>query len=337
MTDAETAGRLTQLISGYWISQAVYAAAKLGIANLLKDGPRTVDELAAASETRAPLLYRLLRALAGTGVFAETAPGTFVLTPTAELLRSDVAGSQRSLALMMGEEHYVVWGKLIDVLRHGGNAFEQLHGMPVFDYLARHPDKGRIFDEAMVGIHGRETAAVLEAYDFSVFNTLVDVGGGNGSQLAALLARHTALGGVLFDLPHVVQRAASMPAEAGLAGRCELRGGDFFRSVPEGGDAYLLRHIIHDWTDEQALVILENCARAMRPGAKLLLIEAVIPPGNEPFAAKFLDLTMMLIPGGRERTAGEYARLLDQAGFDLARIVPTTTEISVLEGVRRSN
>jgi len=334
MTDAATAGRLTQMISGYWSSQAIYAAAKLGLADLLKDGPRTAGELAAAAGVHEDGLFRVLRALASIGLFAETAPRTFALTPMAALLQSDVDGSQRDLAIMMGEEHYEVWGRLVEALQTGENAFEKRCGAPIFDYLAQHPEQGRIFDAAMTGIHGRETAAVIEAYDFADIRRLVDVGGGNGSKLTAILQRHPALRGVLFDLPHVVDRAEPLLQAAGVADRCEVARGNFFEAVPSGGDAYLLRHIIHDWNDEQAVVILRNCAAALTDGGRVLLVESVIPPGNEPFAAKFLDLTMMLIPGGKERTEAEYRTLLAAAGLKLDRIVATTTEISVLEAIK---
>lgn len=335
MVDPAVAGRLTSLISGYWVSQAVYAAAKLGLADLLQNGPRGVAELAAASGTKPDLLFRLLRALASVGVFAETTPGVFSLTPTAELLRSGIEGSQRELALMMGEEHYEVWGRLVEALQTGENAFEKQCGLPIFDYLAKHPEQGKIFDAAMVGIHGRETAAVLDAYDFSGIAKLVDVGGGNGSKLATILQRYPSMKGLLYDLPHVVERAKPPLRAAGVADRCETVGGNFFEHVPSGGDAYLMRHIIHDWNDEQSLTILRNIHRALGSDGRLLLVESVIPPGNEPFAAKFLDLTMMLIPGGKERTEAEYRELYEAAGFTLTRIVPTSTEISIIEGRKR--
>jgi hypothetical protein len=335
MADLTNPNALGQMITGYWRSQAIYAAAKLGIADLLSDGPRAVDDLAQATSTKAPWLYRLLRALASVGVFAEDTQGRFELTPLADLLRSDVEGSQRALALMMGEEHYAVWGQLAHVLRTGENAFEKLFGQPIFDFMADHPEQGQVFDAAMTGIHGRETAAMLAAYDFSQFQTLADIGGGNGTTIARVLQHCPALRGVLFDLPHVVGRATKTIQSAGVADRCTLVGGSFFESVPQGGDAYLMRHIIHDWDDEKSLAILRSCQRAMRAGSKLLVVESVIPPGNGPFQGKFLDLTMMLIPGGQERTADEYSRLFDQAGFDLTRIVPTSLEVSVIEGVRR--
>jgi hypothetical protein len=323
------------MITGYWTSQAIYAAAKLGIADLLADGPRSVDDLARSTRSKPDFLYRVLRALASVGIFSEEPPRRFALTPLAELLRSGVAGSQRSLVLMMGDEHFHVWGNLVDAIQTGDNAFEKVYGLPIFEFLAQNPEKGRTFDEAMTGIHGPETDAVLAAYDFSQIGLLADVGGGNGSTLAGILRRHPAMQGILFDLPHVVARAKAPLEAAGLSSRCRTAGGSFFESVPSGADAYLLRHIIHDWDDEKSLAILRNCRAAIPPGGRLLVVESVIPPGNEHFVGKFLDLTMMLIPGGKERTAEEYRQLYEQAGFRLERIVRTGLEVSVVEGVPR--
>ena len=187
----------------------------------------------------------------------------------------------------------------------------------------------------MTGIHGRETGAILDAYDFSGINVIADIGGGNGSKITAILQRYPEMRGILFDLPHVVERAKPHIEAAGLSDRCQLVDGDFFQSIPSGADAYVMRHIIHDWDDDKSLTILKNCHAVMSPGNKLLLVESVIPPGNDPFMGKFLDLTMMLIPGGKERTEDEYRELYDKAGFDLVRIVPTSTEVSVIEGIRR--
>ncbi|MCC7424626.1 MAG: methyltransferase, partial [Planctomycetaceae bacterium] len=280
-------------------------------------------------------LFRLLRALASVGVFAEGPSRTFSLTPTAQLLRSDVPGSQRSLARMAGGQQFAAWSEILHSLRTGETAYQKLYGRPVFDALADDPANARIFDEAMTGIHGRESDAVLDVYDFSGIGTLVDVGGGNGGNLIATLERHPQMRGILFDLPHVVERARPRVEAAGLSNRCQLVGGSFFESVPPGGDAYLMRHIIHDWYDEQSLTILRNCHKALPAGGRVLVIESVIPPGNDPFPGKFLDLTMLLIPGGKERTAEEYRTLYEQSGFELARIIPTTAEVSVIEGVKR--
>ncbi len=321
--------QLGQMITAYWTSQSIYAAAKFGIADLLIDGPKSADELAIATGTKSELLYRLLRALASVGIFAEEDEKRFSLTALAEPLRSDVAGSQRSLALMMGDAQYRAWGNLADTVQTGDNAYEKIFGKPIFDHLAEQPEKARIFDAAMTGIHGRETGAIIDAYDFSGINVIADIGGGNGSKITAILQKHPEMRGILFDLPHVVERARPNIETAGLSDRCQLVDGDFFQSVPSGADAYVMRHIIHDWDDEKSLKILKNCYAVMSPGNKLLLVESVIPPGNDPFMGKFLDLTMMLIPGGKERTEAEYRELYDKAGFDLVRIVPTSTEVSV--------
>lgn len=324
--------QIGRLLTGNWITQALYVAAKLGLADLVKDGPRGATELAAATATHGPALYRLLRGLASLGVFAESDGERFGLTPLAECLRSDVPGSQRALAIMNGEEHYRAWGDLLYSVRTGKTAFDEIYEMHVFDYLARNPEQGKIFDEAMVGVHGRETAAMLDAYDFSGIGVLADIGGGNGSLLKAVLSKHRNIRGILYDLLHVVERARQSIQAAGLADRCQVAGGNFFQSVPPGADAYLMRHIIHDWDDAKATTILKNVHQAMGKGSKLLLIEGVVPPGNGPSFTKLLDLTMLVIPGGKERTEAEYRDLLKQAGFRLARIVPTQTEISVIEG-----
>ncbi len=254
------------------------------------------------------------------------------MTAAAEPLRSDAEGSQRSLAIMMGEEHFACWGELLHSIRTGETAFQKLYGEPIFNWLAKHPDKARIFDEAMVGVHGRETGAMLEAYDFSGIGTLADVGGGNGSVLRSLLARYPQMRGMLCDLPGVVERARPLIDAAGLSQRIQAIPTDFFAAVPEGADAYLMRHIIHDWTDEQSLTILRNVRRAIGSEGRLLLIETVIPAGNDPGFAKLLDLNMLLIPGGRERTETEYRALYAAAGFCLAKITPTPADVSVIEG-----
>lgn len=329
------ASQLDQMITGYWISQAIYAAAKFGIADLLKDGPRTAEELASATSTNPDALYRLLRALASVGIFAEGPPRHFSVTSLAEPLQSDVPGSKRALALMSGDEQFRAWSEIAYSVQTGKTAFDKVFGKPIFDYLSEHVEKARIFDAAMVGIHGRESAAILDGYDFSGIGVLADIGGGNGSQITAVLQRHTAMKGILFDLPHVIQRAKERIETAGIANRCQLIGGSFFDSVPAGADAYLLRHIIHDWDDEKSLTILRSCHQAMSPKGKLLVIESVIPPGNEPFGGKFLDLVMLLIPGGKERTEDEYRTLFGKGGFELTRVVPTDTEVSIIEAVRR--
>jgi hypothetical protein len=335
MTTASVSQQLDRMITAYWSSQAIYAAAKFGISDLLKDGPKTIDQLAATTSTNSDALYRLLRALASIGIFAEGENRQFSITALAEPLQSDVPGSKRALALMAGDEQFRSWSEIVYSIQTGKTGFEKVFGEPIFDYLGEHPDKARIFDAAMVGIHGRESAALLDAYDFSGLDVLADIGGGNGSQLAAILQHHKGLKGILFDLPHVVERARQRMVGDSVLDRCEFISGSFFDSVPSGADAYLLRHIIHDWDEEKCLAILRNCHRAMMPGKKLLVVESVIPRGNEPFGGKFLDLVMLLIPGGKERTEEEYRALFEKAGFKLARVIPTKTEVSIIEADRR--
>lgn len=328
--------QLDEMIRGYWLSQAIYAAAKFGIADLLQAGPRSVEDLAASTGTHAGALYRLLRALASVGIFAEEGDRRFAITELAECLRADVPGSKRALALMSGDEQFRAWAEIEYSLRTGQTAFEKVYGEPVFDYLSKHPDKASIFDGAMVGIHGRESGAIAEAYDFSGLQILADIGGGNGSQLTAILQRHPHLRGILFDLPHVIERARERLTSAGMLNRCELVSGSFFDSVPPGADAYLMRHIIHDWDETKCHTILQNCHRAMTAKSKLLVVESVIPSGNGPFGGKILDLVMLLIPGGQERTEDEYRSLFQQANFRLTRVLPTASEVSIIEAERES-
>jgi hypothetical protein len=335
MTETSSHQQLDRMISGYWISQAIYAAAKFGIADHLKDGSRSVEELADATSTNPDALHRLLRALASVGIFAECEPRQYSLTPLAEPLQSDVPGSKRALAMMSGDEQFRAWSEIEYSIQTGKIAFDKVFGKPIFDYLSEHPEKARIFDAAMVGVHGRESNAVLDAYDFSVFGVVADIGGGNGSQIMDILTKHTNAKGVLFDLPHVVDRAKDRIESAGLSDRCQTVGGSFFEAVTPGADAYILRHIIHDWDDDKSLTILRNCHQAMSPDSKLLVVESVIPPGNEPFGGKFLDLVMLLIPGGKERTEEEYRALLGKVGFELTWVVPTGTEVSIIEARKR--
>lgn len=319
-------------MSGYWYTQSIYVAARLKLADLLQDGPKSADELARATGSNERALYRLLRALASVGIFAEDGQHRFSLTPMAECLRSDVPGSLWSMALLRGGLQYEAWGHLLHSIQTGQSAFEKLHGMPIFDFFSKHPEQGNLFDAAMTGVHGRETAAMLEAYDFSGIGTLADIGGGNGSLLTAVLQRYPTLKGILFDLPGVIERARVNIEQAGLADRCRVLSGNFFEPVPISADAVLMRHIIHDWNDEQAVAILRNCRKSLGDHGKLLTIEGVVPTGNEPSISKFFDLAMMVLPGGMERTEHEYRQLYEAADFQVTRIVPTRTWVSVIEG-----
>jgi hypothetical protein len=322
------------MTTGHWISQAIYAAAKLGIADLVKEGPKLCEELAQATGVYSQRLYRLLRALASVGVFREGEDGRFGLTPLAEYLQTDVPGSLRALVIMRSELQYRAWGEVLQSLKTGETAFNLVFGQELFPYLTQHPTAATVFEEAMTNYTRRIAAAVVAGYDFSQFGTLVDVGGGYGTLLTAILQAHPALRGVLFDLPHVTEDAQKRIAVAGLTERCAIQAGDFFEAVPQGGDAYLVKWIIHDWDDEHSIALLKNCHRAMTGHSKLLVVEAVIPPGNTPFFHKWMDLTMLVITGGRERTEAEYRALLESAGFKLTQIIPTASEMSVIEGVR---
>ena len=324
---------LLQMMTGYWVSQALYVAAKLGIADLLTDGPVDCEDLAAATHTHAPSLQRVLRALASVGVFTEMSPGSFALTPLAELLRTETPGSMRALATMYAEEQYRAWGGLLHSVRTGEMAFDHQFGMGYFEYLAQHPEADRVFNDAMTGWTHQLVGAVVDVYDFSPFKTVVDVGGGYGTLLAAILRRYPGTRGILFEQPHVVASAEEHLAATGIADRCTFVGGDFFVAVPAGGDAYVLSQILHDWDDEHCVAILGQCRRAMADHGNLLVVELVLPPGNEPSLGKWLDLHMLVLLGGRERTAAEYDTLFRAAGFNLARVVPTPPGPSVVEAV----
>jgi len=306
-------------------------AAKLGVADLLKDGPESYSELAAATQTDPRSLYRLLRLLASVGVFAETSDGQFGLTPMAECLKSDGPYSMRAWATMMGEDwHWRMWGELLYSVRTGKPAFDHVHGARPFEYFPRNPEAARLFDEAMTSLSVPEVGAILGAYDFSKYRKIVDVAGGNGSLIIPLLKMNPETTAVLFDLPHVIERAKGRIEVEGLTERCQLVGGDFFKAAPAGGDLYILKHIIHDFDDEGALNILRNCRGVMSENARLLVIEMVIPPGNEPSFGKLVDLEMLLI-GGAGRTETEYQNLLAEAGFKVTMVAPTNSPVSVIE------
>jgi hypothetical protein len=321
------------MITGCLVTQLTYVVAKLGIADHLADGPRTAAQLAAAVGVHPQALYRVLRALASLGVFVEDADGRFALTPLASPLRRDAPDSLRAYALMVGETFWPAYGSLLHSVRTGQTAFDHLHGMGTFEYLRQHPQAAEIFDQAMTNLTRTQASAVLGAYDFTGVETLVDVGGGQGTLLAAVLRAHPAMRGVLYERLEVLPAARKALEAAGLLPRCELKRGDFFASVPEGGDAYTLKDVLHDWDDEQATLILGNCARAMQPPARVLVIERGLSPRNVPGPGKMVDVVMLAVTGGRERTEQEYAELMGRAGLRLSRVVPTAGESQVLEAV----
>lgn len=333
--DGEAAALLSRMITGYWVTQAIAVAATLGLADLLGDGPLPCDDLARRAGVHPDGLYRLLRALASLGIFAEVEPRRFALTPLAALLRAGAPGSQRARAIMYGHPFMVrPWERLGDGVQTGEVAFERTFGMPFFAYLGQHPDVAAIFNAGMTGL-AAERATLAHAYDFSDCRTVVDVGGGHGALLTAVLAANPHLRGVLFDQPAVVAGAEDHLRAAGVLDRCQVVGGDFFEAVASGGDAYILALILHDWEDERAAAILRQCHRAMAPGGRVLVVERVVPPGDGPHPSKLLDLHMLVLLGGRERTEAEYGALLAAAGFAMRRVVPLPGGTwSVVEGVR---
>lgn len=324
---------LADLIWGYQRTQLVYVAAKLGLADLMAEGPTSVDALADATNTHAPSLYRVLRALAGHGVFAERQDGLFELTPMAELLRSSRPGSVRALALAEGADFYPVWGELLFSVQTGQPAFAQVYGMPNWEYRALHPDANSRFNAYMGDLTRQKAAAVVAHYRFPESGVVVDVGGGDGTLLASILAAYPGLQGILFDREHVVGEARAILTGAGVAERCDVVGGDFFVAVPAGGDRYVLATVLHDWNDERATEILQQCRRVMARDARLLVIERVLPPGNTPSIAKLRDVHMLVgNVGGRERTEAEWRTLLAAGGFRLASSTAAGPAYHVLEG-----
>ncbi len=327
---------MMQIVGGKWISQAAALAIELRLADRLAAGPKSTRELAAACGSPEDTLYRLLRALASAGFFAEVGKRKFRLTPPAELFRVDVPEPASAYVELQGHEStWRPWGELRYSVRTGQPAFDHIFGMPAFEYFAKHPETAAVFDRAMTSVSSLESRAVAGAYDFSKIGHLVDVGGGRGLLLATLLAANRKLRGTVFEMPHVAPGARALLAESGVADRSAVVEGDFFASVPGGGDAYVLKHIIHDWDDELATKILGTCHRAMRRGSKVLLVEMVVPPGNGPHFAKLLDLEMLIMTArGRERTKDEYRELLAGAGFKLRRVVATPSPASVVAAVK---
>jgi O-methyltransferase len=334
-TEPPSAVVLHQLVRGALVSQAISVFARLGVADALATGPRDAEEIAEPTGAHAPTLYRLLRALGDVGVVAELENRRFALTPFSEMLRSDVPGSLRDYAMIIGLPFQRdPWTDLYETVQTGESAFDRVHGMTHFDYLAEHHEDAAVFDAAMASISTTLTVSIVQAYDFTPFRTVVDVGGGRGGLLAAILAAHPHLQGVLFDKPAVVVGVEEVMSSAQVVDRCKVVSGDFLDSVPEGGDAYLLSNVIHNWDDDHAVQILGRCRAAMANTGCVLLAELVLPEGTAPSMAKLADLGMLIMTsGGRERTEAEYRRLCDRAGFRLTRIMPSTGLVSLLEAV----
>jgi len=327
-----TAMLVMDKLFSFWVPKAVAIVAEYGIADRLHEGPRSAHELAREVGAHEDSFYRLMRALTTHGFFTEVEPGVFSNTPQTEVLRKDHPNSIRWVAMHAGQEpNYAVVAHLDDVIETGEPQFERVYGTTHFGLLAERPDLGETFNQSMVTITKMMIPPLLSAFDFSGYRCLVDIGGGYGMTLAAILDKHPHLKGVLFDMPHVVAGAPTYLAEHGVADRCEVIGGNFFEQVPRGGDAYLLKHIVHGFPEEQAIQLLKQCRKAMDVGAKLILIERIIDEKQPRPDALYLDMIMLSMAGGRERTVKEYAELLEKAGFRLKRVVPTASPASVIE------
>jgi len=326
---------LLQLAFGPMVAQALYVAAKLGLADHLAEKPLPISELASRTNVHEGALYRLLRSLVSFGVFAETDPKVFALTPYAEPLRSDVVNSMRNGVVFMGEEwHWRVWNNLLYSVQTGKPAWGYMHGAEVFDYFAANSEQAEIFNRAMTDGSIGVAPAIVESYDFSGCKMLVDIAGGHGYLLAQILKAFPGVNGTLFDVAAVINGAGALLEKEGVAARVEKVAGDFFAAVPGGADAYMMKHIIHDWDDQRAIQILNCIHAAMADDGKVLIIETVVPAGNEPHYSKVLDLEMLVSPGGVERTAEEYRELLAAAGLRLTRIIPTPSPYSIVEAVK---
>jgi len=322
-------------LMGRLFAQAIGSAARFGFADQLAEGPKTVDELAAATGALPSSVHRLLRALAGSGIFTEVEPGRFANTPLSETLRSDVPGSMRGFAKFFTHEaHTSAWFGLDYSMRTGKSGFEHIHGKSFWQYLKENPEFAADFNESMSDLTLQHASAVAETYDFSGIGTVVDVGGGHGALVTAILERYGDMRGVLFDLPEVVAGAREHVGKSSAAGRCDIVGGDFFAEVPDG-DLFVLSHVIHDWSDEAAIAILKSVAKKAKPGTKCLVIEFVVKPGNDFDMAKRTDLEMLIMTNhGRERTQAEFAALFEKSGFCFTRMVATLNDAYIIEAVR---
>ncbi len=327
---------MLDLISSFHVSRALYIASRLKLADLVHDGAVTSTELAARTNKDAKSLYRVIRLLASAGVFAIDADERISLTPLSETLLSDAQGSLGAWAIsQIGDDPFRAWGGLMHSVSTGEVAFDHVYGQDCWQYRAEHPDSARDFDEGMVGFISTHDNAVIASYPFAELKSVVDIGGGEGKLLTALLAANPHMKGVLFEQARVIEKARRRIAAAAMASRCEAVAGDFFAAIPRGGDAYILSRVLHDWEDARAMEILQNCRAAMAPGARLLLIERVVPARIEPTPAMRAiaasDVHMMVMNGGQERTEAHYRALLEAAGLTLTRIVPAGSVMSVVE------
>ena len=330
-----TPSQLLRVRDGLIVHQALYAAAKLGVADLLQDGPRSTAELARQLEVNESALHRVLRALASQGIFEEISPRTFANNPVSSYLRTGVPGSVRSMVIFWGTENYYrPFGEILYSVRTGKSARTEVFGMDGWEYMRQHPEIARIFDDAMTDLSSIMGPAVAGAYDFGRWGSVMDVGGGNGILLASILKAHPRLRGVLADLPHVLERAQQRGFLRGeLEARSTMQPCDFFREVPSGCRAYVMKHVIHDWDDEHAQGILANCRRVVPEDGALLLVEWTLPEGNLPSAGKLFDVVMLVMTGGKERTVEQYRQLLARADFKLNHVIAASPELSILEAL----
>jgi hypothetical protein len=321
-----------QLMNGAHVAGAVSCLAQLGIPDLVEAAPKSSEELAKQIGADPQALYRLMRATASVGVLSEGPDGKFSQTPMSTILRSNATPSLRAFAIMGGREwHARGWSRLEYCVRTGKQALDNIYGAHVFDFLKQNPAEGQIFNDAMTEISMIDSPAVAEAYNFDGIRSIADVGGGHGLLLATIMNRNPNLRGTLYDMPHVVEGAKNGPLKP-LLDRCTLASGDMFSSVPEGVDAYIMKHIIHDWPDERCLQILKACRKGVNPGGRLLVVDTVIQPGNDFSPGKFLDLQMLIFPSGCERTEKQFRDLFAAAGWQLTRIIPTAVSDSIVEG-----
>ena len=328
---AQAAMRLRDMIMGFRVTQLLHVAASLRLADHLAGTPQAAAALARSVGADESALRRILRALVGLGILDET-DGTFALTTLGQLLRRDLPDSLHGLAVLYGDDWlWRAYGQMLHSALTGDSAFAHVHGASFYEYLDRNSRAAAQFQDAMATYSRLEAAAIAEAYDFPASATVVDVGGGEGTLLAALLSAHPSLSGVLFDQPAVVARAERVFAAAGVAARATWAGGDFFSSILPDGDVYLLKSVVHNWDDEAAERLLKSCRRAMRPGARLLIAERVVPSDNAPSEAKLFDINMLVIVGGRERTEAEHRRLLERSSLTLARVIATKSPLSLIE------
>lgn len=339
MSDKPAPAVFLDLITGGWVAGAVGVAARLGVADLTASGPRSVGDLASATSSHPPSLHRLFRFLASIGLFREEPDGRYALTELGSLLRSDVPGSMRDTAIFFSSHHCQrPWERADYSIRTGKPSFEMMYKASAWDWYASHPDDAAEFNAAMTALSGTLHKAAVESYDFTGIRTIMDVGGGHGSLLAQILARNPSVRGILFDLPHVITGAPRTFESMGVSSRATALGGSFFESVPSGADAHIMAHIIHDWDDEHSTRLLRNCRAAIDRGpdgrgGRLLIVDAVIAGPNQPDFGKLLDLEMLLVPGGKERTETEFKALLEGSGWRLTRVIPTPAGKSIIEGV----